>query len=140
MVELASLLYAEYFHSSCMSAHRLIPYQNTAKPQSALTYTHGRLRLTLLLSSLSDHAPLSYPFGELSLPASILRSPPRNRHDLPPRIGEPAFQPEQELFHTFRDDEKTVGFVKSAIGTALALSPWVALAFLVNLRIFRFPD
>jgi oligosaccharyltransferase complex subunit delta (ribophorin II) len=106
--------------------------QNTAKPPSTLVHTHGPLHLTLLLSSLADHTPLSYPLGELTLPPSILETLPRGRHDLPPRAGEPAFQPEQEIFHTFREDEKTVGFVKSALGTGLALSPWAVLAFLVG--------
>ncbi|CAD6570181.1 MAG: hypothetical protein TREMPRED_005636 [Tremellales sp. Tagirdzhanova-0007] len=105
---------------------------NASKLHPALAHTHGPLHLTLLLSSLSAHTPLSYPLGELTLPSSILESPPRERHDLPPRDGEPAFQPEQELFHTFREDEKTVGVVKSLMGTGLALSPWAVLAFLLG--------
>ncbi|ORY23713.1 Oligosaccharyltransferase subunit Ribophorin II-domain-containing protein [Naematelia encephala] len=103
---------------------------NGAKIPTSLAQTHGTLHLTLLLSSLSAHDPLLYPLGTLILPPTSLRLPPRKRHDLPPRAGEPAFKPEQELFHTFRQDEKTVGFVKSALGTGLVLSPWAVLAAL----------
>lgn len=94
--------------------------------------THGPLHLTLLLSSLSTHTPLIFPLGELTLPPSILEAPPRGRHDLPPRAGEPAFKPEQEIFHTFREDEKSVGVFKSTIGTGMAMSPWAVLAFSVS--------
>ncbi|ORX39566.1 Oligosaccharyltransferase subunit Ribophorin II-domain-containing protein [Kockovaella imperatae] len=100
---------------------------NTAKPISALTHTHGPLHLTLLLSALDSHTPLHYPIGELQLPSSILKAPLRRRHDLPPRQGEPAFQPQQELFHTFNQGEKSVGFIKSALGTGVVLSPWGVL-------------
>lgn len=105
---------------------------NTAKPPSALVQTHGPLHLTLLLSSLSTHTPLIFPLGELTLPPSILEAPPRGRHDLPPRAGEPAFKPEQEIFHTFREDEKSVGVFKSTIGTGMAMSPWAVLAFSIG--------
>ena len=108
--------------------------QNTAKPITALLSTHGTFEMTLILSTLDPNTqPLMYPFGRLILPDSILRPIPRARHDLPPREGEPAFQPQQELFHTFREDEKTVGFLKTAIGTGLVLAPWLVLLVLVSL-------
>ncbi|WRT64080.1 uncharacterized protein IL334_001008 [Kwoniella shivajii] len=105
---------------------------NTAKPPSALLPTHGNFHLTLLLSSLSALEPLSYPLGDLSLPPSILKSLPRHRHDLPPRQGEPAFKPEQEIYHTFKEDPKTVGWTLSIIGTIVTLAPWTVLAGLLG--------
>ncbi|WWC86167.1 uncharacterized protein L201_001040 [Kwoniella dendrophila CBS 6074] len=100
---------------------------NTAKPHPALLFTHGKFHLTLLLSSLDSLQPLSYPLGELSLPQSILKPLPRKRHDLPPRQGEPAFQAQQELYHTFKDDPKTVGWTLSLIGIVITLAPWTVL-------------
>lgn len=103
-----------------------------AKPPAALLSTQGRLDVTLLLSALDTVAPLSYTLGQISLPSSSLTAPPRGRHDLPPRQGEPAFKPQQELFHTFKQDEKTVSAFKSAIGTGLVIAPWGLLAILVS--------
>ncbi|KAL0252763.1 hypothetical protein I308_102155 [Cryptococcus tetragattii IND107] len=100
---------------------------NPAKPHPALLPTRGKFRLTLLLSSLNEYTPLAYPLGEICIPESILQPRPRKRHDLPPRAGEPAFQPEQELFHTFKEDPKTVGWAKSGAGIVVTLAPWGVL-------------
>ncbi|ADV21204.1 oligosaccharyltransferase complex subunit delta (ribophorin II) [Cryptococcus gattii E566] len=100
---------------------------NPAKPHPALLPTRGKFRLTLLLSSLNEYTPLAYPLGEICIPESILQPRPRKRHDLPPRAGEPAFQPEQELFHTFKEDPKTVGWAKSGAGVVVTLAPWGVL-------------
>ncbi|OCF31126.1 oligosaccharyltransferase complex subunit delta (ribophorin II) [Kwoniella heveanensis BCC8398] len=97
---------------------------NTAKPHPALLPTHGSFHLTLLLSALDTLQPLSYPLGELTLPSSILLPTARGRHDLPPRQGEPAFKPEQEIAHTFKEDEKTVGLAKAGLGVIVTLLPW----------------
>ncbi|OCF55526.1 oligosaccharyltransferase complex subunit delta (ribophorin II) [Kwoniella mangroviensis CBS 10435] len=105
---------------------------NTAKPHPALLTTHGSFHLTLLLSSLDSLEPLAYPLGQLSLPPSILKPIPRKRHDLPPRQGEPAFQPQQEIFHTFKEDPKTVGWTLSIIGTVITLAPWTILLGLLG--------
>ncbi|WVQ71234.1 hypothetical protein IAR50_000759 [Cryptococcus sp. DSM 104548] len=105
---------------------------NAAKPHPALLPTHGKFHLTLLLSALDEYAPLAYPLGELSLPSSVLQPIPRKRHDLPARAGEPAFQPEQELFHTFSEPPKTVGWLKSGSGVAITLAPWGLLVALVG--------
>ncbi|WVR05815.1 hypothetical protein IAU60_002840 [Kwoniella sp. DSM 27419] len=105
---------------------------NTAKPHPALLPTHGTFHLTLLLSSLDTLEPLSYPLGELSLPASVLQPVARGRHDLPPRQGEPAFQREQEIQHTFKEEEKTVGWTKAVLGTIVTLAPWGVLLSLLG--------
>ncbi|KAK4687279.1 hypothetical protein P7C73_g2841, partial [Tremellales sp. Uapishka_1] len=104
---------------------------NTAKLSPALQTTASPLHLTLLLSSLSSLEPLLYPLGEVSLPESLLSPPARKRHDLPARAGEPAFQAEQELFHTFKEDEKEIGWFKSILGTTIALAPWLVLLALI---------
>jgi oligosaccharyltransferase complex subunit delta (ribophorin II) len=89
--------------------------------------------MTLILSTLpSDITPLLYPLGTIVLPESKLLPIPRHRHDLPARTGEPAFQAEQELAHTFREQEKSVGWIKSLLGTGVALSPWLVLLGLVG--------
>lgn len=111
--------------------------QNPAKPHPALLPTRGKFRLTLLLSSLNEYTPLAYALGEICIPESILQPRPRKRHDLPPRAGEPAFQPEQELFHTFKEDPKTVGWAKSGAGIVVTLAPWGVLLALVST--FRLP-
>ncbi|WWC58553.1 uncharacterized protein I303_101096 [Kwoniella dejecticola CBS 10117] len=105
---------------------------NTAKPHPSLLSTHGSFHLTLLLSSLDSLTPLSYPLGELSLPSSILTPLARKRHDLPPRQGDPAFHPQQEIFHTFKEDPKTVGWTLSIIGTVVTLAPWTVLLGLLG--------
>ncbi|GFZ46479.1 hypothetical protein JCM24511_04726 [Saitozyma sp. JCM 24511] len=105
---------------------------NTSKLPAALLPTHGTFHLTLLLSSLDAYTPLSYPLGDVSLPPSILKPLSRKRHDLPARPGEPAFQPEIELFHTFRPEEDLGGMGKSLIGTIIALSPWAVLVALIT--------
>lgn len=112
--------------------------QNPAKPHPALLPTRGKFRLTLLLSSLNEYTPLAYPLGEICIPESILQPRPRKRHDLPPRAGEPAFQPEQELFHTFKEDPKTVGWAKSGAGVVVTLAPWGVLLALVST--YDFPN
>lgn len=112
--------------------------QNPAKPHPALLSTRGKFRLTLLLSSLNEYTPLAYPLGEICIPESILQPRPRKRHDLPPRAGEPAFQPEQELFHTFKEDPKTVGWAKSGAGVVVTLAPWGVLLALVST--YDFPN
>ncbi|WVQ85467.1 hypothetical protein IAT38_007632 [Cryptococcus sp. DSM 104549] len=105
---------------------------NTSKPNPALLPTHGKFHLTLLLSSLDTYEPLAYPLGELSLPESILQPIARKRHDLPARQGEPAFQAEQPLYHTFKEEEKTVGWTKSIAGVVITLAPWGLLAGLIG--------
>ncbi|WWC66428.1 uncharacterized protein I206_100330 [Kwoniella pini CBS 10737] len=105
---------------------------NTAKPHPALLQSHGSFHLTLLLSSLDSLDPLSYPLGELSLPPSTLKPLPRKRHDLPPKQGDPAFQAQQEIFHTFKEDPKTVGWTLSIIGTVITLAPWTILLGLLG--------
>lgn len=113
-------------------------WQNAAKPHPALLTTRGKFHLTLILSSLDEYTPLAYPLGELSIPESILQPRPRKRHDLPPRAGEPAFQPEQELFHTFKEDPKTVGWTKSGAGIIVTLAPWgVLFVFVSTFRLYR---
>nr|ODN86506.1 oligosaccharyltransferase complex subunit delta (ribophorin II) [Cryptococcus depauperatus CBS 7841] len=104
---------------------------NAAKLHRALLPTRGHFQLTLLLSSLDEYTPLAYPLGRLSLPPSVLESLPRKRHDLPARAGEPAFQPEQELYHTFKEDPKTVGWFKSGTGVIVTLMPWGVLLTLI---------
>lgn len=90
-----------------------------------------------MLSSPEYERGLNYPLGQLTLPESMTRGlPERKRHDLPPRAGEPAFQAQQELFHTFNPLETTVGWSKSMIGIGLVLSPWLVLAALVRLWLF----
>ncbi|KAK8865864.1 hypothetical protein IAR55_001012 [Kwoniella newhampshirensis] len=105
---------------------------NTAKPHPALLTTHGKFQITLLLSALDSLTPLAYPLGELTLPDSILKPLPRKRHDLPPRQGEPAFQAEQEIVHTFKEEEKTVGWTKSGAGVIITLAPWALLLGLLS--------
>lgn len=87
--------------------------------------------MTLILGSIKL-APIRMELGKVQLPRSALTAPPRKRHDLPPREGEPAFQPEPELFHTFREDEKLVGGFKSVIGTIAVLAPWTVVLGLVS--------
>jgi hypothetical protein len=118
---------------SIQHSEPMLTRQNTAKAHSALLESHGQFALTLLLSTLdSTSSSLAYPLGQLTLPSSILRPIPRKRHDLPPRQGEPAFQPQQEIFHTFKEDFKTVGYGKSVIGTGIVLAPWIVLLALVS--------
>lgn len=97
----------------------------------ALSGTSGDLDITLILGS-TKLTPLRVELGKVQLPRSALTPAPRKRHDLPPREGEPAFQPEPELFHTFREDEKLVGGFKSLIGTVAVLAPWTVLLGLVS--------
>ncbi|RXK36053.1 hypothetical protein M231_06701 [Tremella mesenterica] len=104
---------------------------NTSKPPSALFPTHGNFSLTLLLSKPS-YDPFAYPIGHISIPPAILKPVPRSRHDLPPRAGEPAFKAQEELFHTFQPEEKTVSWIWSVLGTGVTLSPWVVLLGLVR--------
>lgn len=108
---------------------------NMAKPPYPLAHSaHGSYKVSLILSSLAaDTTPLLYPLGEVRLAQEALHEPLRQRHDLPPRQGEPAFRPQQELFHTFRQDEGTVGTLKTGVGMALVLGPWAVLLLLVRL-------
>jgi oligosaccharyltransferase complex subunit delta (ribophorin II) len=88
------------------------------------------LSATLLLSS-PGQKPLRYELGTLSLPSDgTTRS--RRRHDLPPREGEPAFAPLPQITHTFRPDEKVIGFPKAAAGVAALVAPWALLFILVS--------
>jgi oligosaccharyltransferase complex subunit delta (ribophorin II) len=66
----------------------------------------------------------------LELPGSA--APSRKRHSIPPRAGEPAFAAQRELFHTFKEEEREIAFVKSVGGVATVLAPWALLAFLVS--------
>ena len=102
--------------------------QNSAKPPAALR--SAEYSLTLLLSTHDDY--VSQALGSIALPSSAVKPSPRGRHDLPPRQGEPAFQPQPEIFHTFEPEEKTIGFLKSALGTVFVLAPWILLAGLVS--------
>lgn len=102
---------------------------NSAKPPAALVGS-GEYSLTLLLSTHDDY--VSQTLGSITLPSSVVKPSPRGRHNLPPRQGEPAFQPQPELFHTFDPEEKQIGFLKSALGTVFVLAPWLLLAVLVS--------
>jgi hypothetical protein len=124
-------------HPVLQKSVSVLTLQNTSKPPAALLPTHGNFHLTLLLSSLDAYTPLSYPLGDVSLPPSILKPLSRKRHDLPARPGEPAFQPEIELFHTFRAEEDLGGMGMSLVGTILALSPWAVLVALVSAELLR---
>lgn len=62
----------------------------------------------------------------------MLKPVKRKRNDLPPRQGEPAFQVQPELFHTFEPDPKEIGAFVSLVGTGLVLAPWVLFAALVS--------
>lgn len=92
---------------------------------SALAQTSGSLDATLLLSAGAD----SYrsTLGKLSLPASAL-SEPKARRDA---SGVPAFNPQPEITHTFRADEKEIPVIKAALGAFAVLAPWMTLVALV---------
>lgn len=51
---------------------------------------------------------------------------------MPPRAGEPAFAPQEELAHTFKKEEKSVGVIISLLGLGITLTPWVVLLGLVR--------
>jgi oligosaccharyltransferase complex subunit delta (ribophorin II) len=87
------------------------------------------LSATLLLSN-PGATPLKWELGSITLPAG--EAAPRKRHDLPPREGEPAFAPLPQITHTFRADEKVIGFPKAAIGVAALILPWGVLFALVS--------
>ncbi|KAI9638420.1 uncharacterized protein MKK02DRAFT_42811 [Dioszegia hungarica] len=107
---------------------------NTAKLPAALIHTRGTSNLTLFLSSLASPPlrPLAYPLTALTLSPSLLKPLNRRRHDLPPRAGEPAFAPQEELAHTFKKEEKSVGVIISLLGLGITLTPWVVLLGLIS--------
>ncbi|KAL1413632.1 hypothetical protein Q8F55_001410 [Vanrija albida] len=106
-------------------------FLDTAKPPRALAATTGALNARLLLSNGDEHKPLSFPLGVVELPGSALQ-PQRKRHSLPPRAGEPAFAPQGDLFHTFKEEEREVAFVKAAAGVAIVVVPWALLLALIG--------
>jgi oligosaccharyltransferase complex subunit delta (ribophorin II) len=98
---------------------------------AALVHTRGSSNLTLFLSTLSG-AKLAYPLTSLTIHPSLLRPVRSGRHELPPRAGEPAFRPQEELAHTFKKEEKSVGALFSVLGLGVTLSPWLVLLAMVR--------
>ncbi|WOO76608.1 Dolichyl-diphosphooligosaccharide--protein glycosyltransferase subunit 2 [Vanrija pseudolonga] len=105
-------------------------FLDTAKPPLGLAVTSGALNARLLLSDGDARKPLSFPLGVLELPGS--GEPARKRHSLPPRAGEPAFAEQGYLFHTFKEEEREIAFVKSVTGVVGVLAPWALLVLLIN--------
>lgn len=108
--------------------------QNTAKLPPALIHSRGTSNLTLFISSLSPEiSPISIPLTSLTIHPSLLKVIRTDRHAIPPRAGEPAFRPQEELAHTFKVEEKSVGAFISLIGLGITLSPWLVLVAMVSI-------
>lgn len=75
------------------------------------------LKLTLLIGS-PEHEPLSVRLFDLILPPS---QPP------PAHPDEVTFHPREELFHTFRPEQKVPNKFISLVFSGIALAPWVVL-------------